>query len=104
RALSGRLKGVRLGRLTPRTITTGARLRDELRLTRERCFAFDSGESTDGLECLAAPVIDQHGEVLAAVSASVPSVRLPIERMPEVLWRVCEAARRLSRALGYRGG
>jgi hypothetical protein len=33
----------------------------------------------------------------------VPAVRLGADRMPEVLARVCEAARRLSRALGYRG-
>jgi hypothetical protein len=41
--------------------------------------------------------------VIAAISASVPAVRLPAERIPDVLGRVCEAARRLSRALGYRG-
>jgi IclR family KDG regulon transcriptional repressor len=101
--LNARLKGVRLTRLTPRTITTVAQLRDELRVTRDRWFAFDWEESTDGLRCLATPILDQHGTVIAAISASVPAVRLPVERIPDVLGRVCEAARRLSRALGYRG-
>jgi IclR family KDG regulon transcriptional repressor len=101
--LNARLKGVRLTRLTPRTITTVAQLRDELRVTRDRWFAFDREESTDGLRCLATPILDEHGAVIAAISASVPTVRLPAERIPDVLGRVCEAARRLSRALGYRG-
>ena len=101
--LNGRLKGVRLTRLTPQTITTVAQLREELRLTRDRWFAFDREESTDGLRCLATPVLDQRGAVIAAISASVPAVRLPAERIPDVLGRVSEAARRLSRALGYRG-
>jgi DNA-binding IclR family transcriptional regulator len=101
--LSARLKGVRLARLTPHTITTAARLREELRVTRNRWFAFDREESTDGLQCIATPVLDQGGECVAAISASVPAVRLGPERMPEVLARVCEAARRLSRSMGYRG-
>jgi IclR family transcriptional regulator, KDG regulon repressor len=103
RTLTTRLKGVRLARLTPQTIATVTRLREELRVTRERWFAFDRGESTDGLQCIAAPVLDQSGECVAAISASVPAVRLPAERIPEVLGRVCGAARRLSRALGYHG-
>jgi len=103
RTLDARLKGVRLARLTPRTITTAARLREELRATRHRWFAFDREESTEGLQCIAAPVLGQGGECVAAISASVPAVRLGAERMPEILARVCEAARRLSRALGYRG-
>lgn len=101
--LSARLKGVRLARLTPRTLTAAARLRDELRTTRARGFAFDDGESTEGLQCLAAPVMDQHAQAIAAISASVPAVRLPADRVREVLAGVCEAARRLSRALGYGG-
>jgi IclR family transcriptional regulator, KDG regulon repressor len=103
RVLQARLKGARLIRLTPRTITTVAHLREELRVTRDRWFAFDREESTDGLRCLAAPILDQHGAVIAAISASVPAVRLPAERIPDVLAGVCDAARRLSRALGYRG-
>lgn len=103
RVLNARLKGVRLARLTPQTITTAARLREELRVTRDRWFAFDREESTDGLRCLATPILDQHGHVIAAISASVPAVRLPAERIPEVLGKVCDAARRLSRALGFQG-
>ena len=103
RTLIGRLKGVRLVRLTPQTIVAIPRLREELRVTRGRCFAFDRAESTQGLHCVAAPVLDQSGECVAAISASVPVVRLPAERIAEVLARVCWAARRLSRALGYRG-
>ncbi len=103
RVLNTRLKGVRLPRLTPQTITTVADLREELRVTRDRWFAFDREESTDGLRCLAAPILDQHGNVIAAISASVPAVRLPAERIPEVLWKVCDAARRVSRALGFQG-
>jgi DNA-binding IclR family transcriptional regulator len=103
RALTERLRGVRLVRLTPQTIVTMPRLREELRATRDRWFAFDAGESTEGLHCVAAPVLDRGGDCVAAISASVPVVRLPAARIPEVLARVCRAARALSRALGYRG-
>jgi hypothetical protein len=39
-------------------------------LTRQRGYAIDDEEKTEGMRCIAAPVIDLHGEVVAGISVS----------------------------------
>ncbi len=70
-----------LPRLTPRTLTTIARLRSDLARTRERGYALDDQEHSIGLRCVAAAVFNEHGEQVGAVSLSGPVVRIPDERV-----------------------
>ena len=53
-----------------------------------------------GVRCVAAPVWDGQGKVVAAVSLSTAAVYLDEERIQEVVPLVQEAARRVSRELG----
>jgi IclR family transcriptional regulator, acetate operon repressor len=70
-----------LPRLTPRTLTTIARLRADLARTRERGYALDDQEHSIGLCCVAAVVFNEHGEQVGSVSLSGPAVRIPDERV-----------------------
>ena len=70
-----------LPRLTPRTLTTVARLRADLERTRESHYAMDDQERSIGLRCVAAVVFDEHREQVGAVSLSGPVVRIPDERI-----------------------
>jgi IclR family acetate operon transcriptional repressor len=89
-----------LPRLTPRTLTTVARLRADLARSRERGYAFDDEEHSIGLRCVAAAVLDEHGEPVGAVSLSAPAVRLPDERIARLAALVRGTAAAIAGAFG----
>lgn len=61
--------------LTPQSITSPSALRRALDEIRERGIAFDHMESNAEVNCVAAPVYDQSGAMVAAMSISVPAGR-----------------------------
>lgn len=63
--------------LTPHTITSAKRLRKELRAIRERGYGLDEQEHEIGVRCIAAPVRNHAGQVVAAISAAGPADRMP---------------------------
>lgn len=89
-----------LARLTANTIDTAARLKRELALTRERGYALDDEEQAVGLRCVAAPIYDEYGEPLAAISLSGPKARVTDERIPGLATLVKRVAAEISAALG----
>jgi IclR family transcriptional regulator, acetate operon repressor len=56
--------------LTPFTITSRTLLRSELGKVRQQGYALDNQESSLNLRCVAVPVKDAEGTVIAAISAS----------------------------------
>lgn len=93
-------KGLR--RFTPRTITDADRLRDHLARVREVGVAFDDEEHEPGIRCVAAPVRDHRGVVIASISVAGPAVRMTHERLRELAEPVRRAAAAISARLGYR--
>ncbi|MFY1633252.1 IclR family transcriptional regulator domain-containing protein [Solwaraspora sp. WMMB335] len=77
--LAARLDGVRLDRLTHRTITTVAALRTELGRVRAQGYAIVDQELEEGLRSVAAPIRDRVGKVVAAVNISVHASRNTVE-------------------------
>jgi DNA-binding IclR family transcriptional regulator len=92
-----------LERLSDTTITDRNALLAELAATRERGYALDDGESTVGLRCVAAPVYDATGRMVAAMSVSVPSPRMTDERLNELRGLILNGAAELSQRLGWAG-
>ena len=86
--------------LTPNTITSIDRLRIELEEVRLQGFAYDQEEVMVGLCCAAAPIRDETGEVIAALSLSVPAYRFYPYRQ-RLTTAVIEAAQHVSMQLGY---
>lgn len=76
---------------------------ETLRGVRERGYSLDRGENDPRVSCAGAPVLDQSGEVLAAISVSVPTERFSDARTDTMGSAVRDAARRISTALGYVG-
>jgi DNA-binding IclR family transcriptional regulator len=95
---------LRLPRFTPHTITNLASLRKELEPIREQGYALDEEEILEGLRCVAGPVFDHTGRVIAAFSVAGPAARLAPPRLPEIIRLVCEASRQISFRLGRRSG
>lgn len=96
-----RLRGRRLERLTRRTIGDRLALRVALDRIREQGFAIDDEECSIGLRCVAAPILDHRGSVVAALSISGPSQRLPHPVLSPMAEVVRAAAREVSRRLGH---
>lgn len=73
--LDRRLAGVELAEYTERTITDPRRLRVELARIRNRGYGEDNEEFVRGCRCIAMPIHDSRGDVVAALSVSVPTPR-----------------------------
>ncbi|KIF77753.1 IclR family transcriptional regulator [Streptomyces sp. 150FB] len=98
-----RLAGRELIAMTPDSVTDYAVLRTELTSIRERGVAVEHRESNPDVSCVAAPVRDSAGRVVAALSISVPMIRWSAERERELARLAVEGAGTLSARLGHRG-
>lgn len=92
---------VELPAATPHSITSRSRLEAQLDEVRLRGYAVALGELEEGLHAVAAGVRGADGSVIAAVSLSGPSYRIPLERIPQVGQLVRESADEVSRKLGF---
>jgi DNA-binding IclR family transcriptional regulator len=90
-----------LRRYTDKTVTRLAELRRELTLARQRGYAIAAEELEDGFVAVGAPVRNFAGAVLGAISIGGPSVRLALDRWPELGRLVREQADHVSQRLGY---
>jgi DNA-binding IclR family transcriptional regulator len=84
---------------TPHSLTTLAALETELDKVRRHGIAYDDEEAELGLKCVAAPIHDDEGNVIAALSVSAPADR----HDPEWVAQLRRTADAVSSALGYAG-
>src|SRR3954454_13706331 len=90
-----------LTRYTSRTIVTKSRLHEELERVRTVGYAVAVDELEVGLTAAAAPIHNVHGDVIASMSVSGPSFRMPRETLAEVVGHLTEAASEVSHRLGW---
>ncbi len=90
-----------LARFTNRTITDLAEFGELLAEVRRRGFATAVEELEAGLTAIAVPVRNAEGNVIASISASGPSFRIPAERIPALAAAAGRAAAEVSRRLGW---
>ena len=89
-------------RFTPFTIGSAEELRSALEAVCRRGYAMECEELAFGRGCVAAPIRDAGGSVVAAMSISGPLSALDLEhRVTELAGEVIEAADRVSHKLGY---
>jgi DNA-binding IclR family transcriptional regulator len=88
---------------TRQTITDPERLRRELAQVRAQGYAVDNMEHQPDVRCVAVPIHDHAGRVVASLSVSGPATRIPKDRIPTLSARVREVAAKLSARLGYAG-
>lgn len=90
-----------LQRYTPNTITEGPRLLEELASVRQKGYAIDDEEIESGLRCVAAPIRNHSGRVVAAISVAAPVQRMTKKNLQTTVPSVVAAAEAISRRLGY---
>jgi IclR family acetate operon transcriptional repressor len=91
-----------LKRHTAKSIDSPAKLRAELARIREQGFAIDDEENAVGLRCVAAPILDEDGSPVAAISVSGPTARISDELVQRFGRRVRAAARDITLHYGGR--
>ncbi|MFE4914449.1 IclR family transcriptional regulator [Streptomyces sp. NPDC056652] len=101
--LENRIAGHEFTAMTPASITDPDVLRAELAEIRERGVAVEHRESNPDVSCVAAPVRDSAGRVVAALSISVPMIRWSDAREEELARLAVKGAGALSARLGHRG-
>jgi len=92
-----------LPRLTENTITDKRELEKELSKVREQGFAFDREENEKDVRCVAAPIRNYQGEVIAALSISSPVFRIDKNAQNSLKEALIETSEKISRRLGYNG-
>lgn len=86
---------------TERTLENIEQLLEELALVREQGFAQDNEEQEQGLQCIAVPVYDRFGQVIAGISISFPTIRFGEECLSYYVELLKTAANRISEQLGF---
>ena len=91
-----------LPRFTPNTIIDEEELGQTLAKIRKQGFAYDLEEILPDLCCVGAPIYNHTGQVVAAISMSIPAYRF---RRSQTEFRegVMRAAKTISKCLGYYG-
>jgi IclR family transcriptional regulator, acetate operon repressor len=89
-----------LERFTERTITDRAVLESELDRIVSVGYAVDNEEYVLGVACVAVPVPNRHGDVVASVAVQAATARLPLMRALEFIPRLRAAAAEIGSTFG----
>lgn len=92
---------IELKQVTTNTITDWNALTDQLDLIRQSGVALAVEESAENLTCVASPVFDISGRLVAAMSICVPERGVAPERITFLKAKVRESAQSVSAALGF---
>ncbi len=76
-------------------------LQTNLTAVRRNGWAIDNEEYKTGHRCIAAPIYDYRGEIIAAISASGPTILLTDDRIQSTANYVINTANIISRKLGW---
>jgi DNA-binding IclR family transcriptional regulator len=102
-ALNNFIKEKGLPKRTENTITNFTHLKEHLNLVRVQGYAIDDEENEKGIRCVAAPIRNEIGKAVAAVSISGPAFQVTKKVVQESLRKeVMETAIKISRRLGFR--
>jgi IclR family transcriptional regulator, KDG regulon repressor len=86
---------------TDKTITNRDSFLQELIEVRKRGYALDLEENEYGITCIAVPIFDHLGKVIAAVSISGPTMRMTKERMEQLQSQMIQIGKKISKRLGF---
>jgi IclR family acetate operon transcriptional repressor len=94
------LTSLQLMAMTPNTITDRRTLEAHLSEIRETGYAVDNEENEKGIRCVAAPILDSRGELVASMSVSGWIITITPERAVELSTEVIQACGEVSSDLG----
>ena len=86
---------------TSHTITSMDSLKREIAQVQKQGYALDNEECEEGVFCIAVPVRNFSGEVVAAISLSAPATRLDKQRTEQIIQYLKNIGEEASKELGY---
>jgi IclR family transcriptional regulator, acetate operon repressor len=89
-----------LERFTARTSVSLSELAKAAARVRTDGYAIDAGECLDDVGCVAAPLRDRSGVVIASIGVSAPATRFSKARDSILAKQVCETAKQINAVLG----
>jgi IclR family KDG regulon transcriptional repressor len=90
-----------LEKFTENTITNKEGLENELKKIREQGYAVDNIEHEEGVRCVAGPIRDYSGKVIASMSISGPAFRINESNIPIIAKKIKEYCNSISKEMGY---
>ena len=89
---------------TPTTITSKEAFREEIEKVKSQGYALDNSENETVLRCIASPIYDHKGKIIASFSISGPNNRVTMEVINNTLIdKMKQYSTDISRNLGYSG-
>lgn len=86
---------------TDKTITNKDEFLQELNKVKQKGYALDLEENEYGITCIAVPIFDHTGKVIAAISISGTTIRMTVERLDLLQERMRKIGKQISARLGY---
>jgi DNA-binding IclR family transcriptional regulator len=97
--IEGLIRGRPLERITPNTICDPDEFIAELKRVNNAGYAFDRGEGSLLAVCIGAPILDAHGNAIAALSISGPAQRFRPKKDSPVIASLLNVTTEISRTL-----
>ncbi|MFC0323571.1 DNA-binding transcriptional regulator KdgR [Gallibacterium melopsittaci] len=88
---------------TKNTVTNVEQLILEIHSIREKHYAEDNEEQEEGITCIATPVYNHLGNIIAGLSISLPSIRFKEKDRPYLVNLLQQAGKHISERLGFYG-
>ncbi|HEY0426409.1 MAG TPA: IclR family transcriptional regulator [Pyrinomonadaceae bacterium] len=86
---------------TKRSITSPQKFLREAERVRKYGFAVDDEENAEGVRCIAAPIFDARGKVVAALGTSSIILHIDEAHLPKIVEMVKKSAAQVSRQMGF---
>lgn len=96
------LAGIEFRKSTAKTLSSADAVMSILPHVRQQGYGEDNEEQEDGLMCLAVPVFDRFGRVIAGLSISFPTMRCGADTKAHYIALLTESGRAISERLGHR--
>jgi IclR family KDG regulon transcriptional repressor len=96
------LSHVEFRKSTQKTLASADAVLSILPRVREQGFGEDNEEQEEGLQCLAVPVLDRFGRVIAGLSISFPTMRCGADTKSHYVALLRQSGLAISARLGYR--
>ncbi|WP_027214440.1 DNA-binding transcriptional regulator KdgR [Burkholderia sp. WSM2232] len=96
------LSHVEFRKSTQKTLSSAEAVLSILPRVREQGYGEDNEEQEEGLQCIAVPVFDRFGRVIAGLSISFPTMRCGADTKSHYVALLRESGHAISTRLGYR--
>jgi DNA-binding IclR family transcriptional regulator len=96
------LARLKLIRFNDRTITRKSELKRTLKAIQKKGYAVDCAEQLEGVHCIGAPILNQHGYPIAAIWITGPSDRVQESSFETLGDALCAHSHRISQRFGYK--